>query len=122
MSLTRLWNSLDRTIRKIADEANYRAEQAGIPDDEEKRLFYFQYIDKEIAKLKEDITDPVGQSRFKTVVKTRAAFFYGATPLHHMTEAQQVSPVGEGKRSKAAVRPKKRNAGQHKAARKEAEV
>jgi len=78
MSISRLWLSVEKSIRKIAEEANLRADQAGIPNDEEKRQFYFQFIDKEISKMKDDRGDPLGQSRFKTLLKERAVLLYCA--------------------------------------------
>jgi len=81
MSLTRLWLSVDKAVRKMAEDANNRAEQAGIPDVEEKRLFYFQYIDKQIAKMKDDDENSVNLSRFKTMLKDRAAQLFEKTNL-----------------------------------------
>ena len=89
MSISRLWLSVDKTTRKIAEEANLRADQAGIPNDEEKRQFYFQYIDKEICKMKDDKGDPIGQSRFKTLLKERAILFY-TPPQSSLAEPKEV--------------------------------
>lgn len=79
MSLTRLWCSVDKAVRKIAEEANERTEKANIPDVEEKRLFYFQYIDQQIGKIKEDDGNALIQSRFKSLLKERASQLFENT-------------------------------------------
>ena len=79
MSLTRLWCSVDKAVRKIAEEANGRTEKANIPDVEEKQLFYFQYIDQQIGKIKEDHENALTQSRFKSLLKERASQLFETT-------------------------------------------
>jgi hypothetical protein len=42
MAVTRLWTSIDKITRKMADEANDRADKAGIPDKESAALANLQ--------------------------------------------------------------------------------
>ena len=121
MSLTNLWYSLDRTVQKLAQEAKENIEQLGIPDDTEKRLFYFQYIEKEIAKLKDDIHDPEGQSRFKTIVKNKAALFYGTEPRDTVKSLDRACQRGGVLRASSKSEKKKKNV-LYNAPSKEAEV
>jgi hypothetical protein len=105
MAVTRLWTSIDKITRKMADEANDRADKAGIPDNEEKRQYFFQYIDKEIAKLKEDTIDPVGQSRFKTLLKDRAVQLYTTTGKQNTSHEISPKKAPSKKRKKADDEP-----------------
>lgn len=72
----RLWKTFDLFIRKLADEANAKALNA-TEDVEEQKEIFIQYVEQENAKLKDVDGDILNESRFKALLKAKAATYFG---------------------------------------------
>ena len=72
----RLWKTFDLFIRKLADDANAKALSA-TEDVEEQKEIFLQHVEHENAKLKDMDGDILNESRFKALVKAKAATYFG---------------------------------------------
>ena len=72
----RLWRTFDLFIRKMADDANAKALDA-TEDLEEQKEIFIQHFEPENAKLKDPDGDILNESRFKALVKAKAATYFG---------------------------------------------
>ena len=72
----RLWKTFDLFIRKMADDANAKALSA-TEDVEEQKEIFLQHVEQENAKLKDLDGDILNESRFKALVKAKAATYFG---------------------------------------------
>lgn len=72
----RLWKTFDLFIKKLADDANAKALSA-TEDVEEQKEIFLQHVEQENAKLKDLDGDILNESRFKALVKAKAATYFG---------------------------------------------
>lgn len=72
----RLWKTFDLFIKKLADDANAKA-MSVTEDVEEQKEIFFQHVEQENAKLQDLDGDILNESRFKALVKAKAATYFG---------------------------------------------
>jgi hypothetical protein len=76
MAFNRFTVKLLEAIQTVAESANEIANKIE-GTEEEKRELFEQYIEKEIAKMKDNTQETLFQSRFKTIIKNKCCELFG---------------------------------------------